>query len=132
MFVCIATTSARHVSSEKQVGTWNLKCQASCALDSLLLPNNVRYYDYSMHRFNFDEPIGHPRLFISLSCLPLNHMGSYAIALYGFGLIFYIHVPVIMLFYLCSCQDHYIIVNWNMELNLRNTCHHKGGMGPLG
>jgi hypothetical protein len=22
-----------------------------------------------------------------------------------------------------------IIFNWNMELNLRNTCHHKGGMG---
>jgi hypothetical protein len=44
----------------------------------------------------------------------------------------YVHVPIIMLFYLCSCQDHYIIVNWNMELNLRNTCHHKGGMGPLG
>jgi hypothetical protein len=21
-----------------------------------------------------------------------------------------------------------IIFNWNMELNLRNTCHHKGGM----
>jgi hypothetical protein len=60
-------------------------------------------------------------------------MGSYAIALHGFGLIFhYIHVPVILLFYLCSCQDHYIIVNWNMKLNLRNTCHHKGGMGPLG
>jgi hypothetical protein len=58
-------------------------------------------------------------------------MGSYAIALYGFGLILYIHVPVIILFYLYSCQDHYIIVNWNMELNLRNTCHHKGGMGPL-
>ena len=32
-----------HVSSEKQVGNWNLKCQASCALDSLLLPNNVLY-----------------------------------------------------------------------------------------
>jgi hypothetical protein len=60
-------------------------------------------------------------------------MGSYAIALHGFGLIFhYIHVPVILLFYLCSCQDHYIIVNWNMEFNLTNTCHHKGGMGPLG
>jgi hypothetical protein len=29
--------------SEKQVGTWNLKSQASCALDSLLLPNNVLY-----------------------------------------------------------------------------------------
>jgi hypothetical protein len=22
-----------------------------------------------------------------------------------------------------------IIFNWNMELKLRNTCHHKGGMG---
>jgi hypothetical protein len=22
-----------------------------------------------------------------------------------------------------------IIFNWNMDLNLRNTCHHKGGMG---
>jgi hypothetical protein len=22
-----------------------------------------------------------------------------------------------------------IIFKWNMELNLRNTCHHKGGMG---
>jgi hypothetical protein len=38
-------------------------------------------------------------------------MGSYAIALYGFGIIFhYIHVPIIMLFYLCSCQDHYIML----------------------
>jgi hypothetical protein len=22
-----------------------------------------------------------------------------------------------------------IIFNWNIELNLRNMCHHKGGMG---
>jgi hypothetical protein len=43
-----------HESSEKQVGTWNLKSQASCALDHLHLPNNVLYYHYSMHRFNFD------------------------------------------------------------------------------
>jgi hypothetical protein len=43
-----------HVSSERQVGTWNLKCETSCALDSLLLPNNILYYHYSMHRFNFD------------------------------------------------------------------------------
>ena len=46
-----------------------------------------------------------------LPCLPLNHLGSFAIALYGFGLIFhYIHVPIILLYYLCSCQDHYIIL----------------------
>jgi hypothetical protein len=60
-------------------------------------------------------------MFIHFTLFTLNHLGSYAIALYGFGLIFhYIHVPIIMLFYLCSCQDHYIF-NWNMELNLRNT-----------
>jgi hypothetical protein len=27
-----------HVSSEKQVGTWNLKCQTSCALDHFHYP----------------------------------------------------------------------------------------------
>jgi hypothetical protein len=26
----------------------NLKCQASCALDPLFLPNNILYYHYSM------------------------------------------------------------------------------------
>jgi hypothetical protein len=35
-------------------GNWNLKYQASCALDPLLLPNNVLYYHLFMHRFNFD------------------------------------------------------------------------------
>jgi hypothetical protein len=30
-------------SSEEQVGTWNLKSQASCALDHFYLPNNVLY-----------------------------------------------------------------------------------------
>jgi hypothetical protein len=29
----------------------------------------------------------------------------------------YVHVKIIIIF------------NWNIELNLRNTCHHKGGMG---
>jgi hypothetical protein len=39
--------------------------------------------------------------------LSLNHLGSFAIALHGFGIIFhYIHVRIILLFYLCSCQDH--------------------------
>jgi hypothetical protein len=62
-----------------------------------------------MHRFNFDGT-----QLVTLVCLsffpylPLNHLSSYAIALHGFGLIFhYIHVPTILLFYLCSCQDHY-------------------------
>jgi hypothetical protein len=38
-------------------GNWNLKCQTSCALDPLLLPNNILYY-------HFCYPIGHPSLFI--------------------------------------------------------------------
>jgi hypothetical protein len=49
-----------------------------------------------------------PRLVILSPCSSLNHLGSFAIALYGFGLILhYILVPIILLFYLCSCQDHY-------------------------
>jgi hypothetical protein len=44
-----------------------------------------------------------------LPCSSLNHLGSFPIALYGFGLIFhYIHVPIILLFYLCLFQDNYI------------------------
>jgi hypothetical protein len=34
-------------------------------------------------------------------------MGSFAIALHGFGIIFYyIHVPILLLFCLCSSQDN--------------------------
>jgi hypothetical protein len=39
--------------SEDHPGTWNLKSQASCALDHFL-PSKVLYYHLSMHRFNFD------------------------------------------------------------------------------
>jgi hypothetical protein len=66
---------------------------------------------------------------IFLPCSPLNYLDSFAIALYGFRfnitscscsnytvILFIIHVKI-------------IIFNWNVELNLRNMCHHKGGMG---
>jgi hypothetical protein len=39
-----------HVSSEKQVGTWILKCQASCALDHLLFPSHVLINYNDLHR----------------------------------------------------------------------------------
>jgi hypothetical protein len=75
------------------------------------------------------DPIGHPSLIIFIPCLALNYLGSFAIALYGFG----INIT------LCPCSNYSVILfifhvkiitfNWNMELNLRNTCHHKGGMG---
>jgi hypothetical protein len=43
-----------HEDLKNHPGYWNLKCQASCALDTLSLSNNVIYYHYSMHKFNFD------------------------------------------------------------------------------
>jgi hypothetical protein len=46
--------AVRSRESEDYPGNWNLKCQASCALDHFHLPNNVLYYHLSMHRFNFD------------------------------------------------------------------------------
>jgi hypothetical protein len=39
-----------HVSSEKQVGTWILKCQASCALDHFFLPTHVLINHNDLHR----------------------------------------------------------------------------------
>ena len=65
-------------------------------------------------------------MFIHFTLLSLNHLGSFAIALYGFGFI----ISMFQLFYYSIYVHVKIInVNWNMELNLRNTCHHKGGMG---
>jgi hypothetical protein len=39
-----------YVSSEEQVGTWNLKCQASCALDRFFLPTHVLINHNDLHR----------------------------------------------------------------------------------
>jgi surfactin synthase thioesterase subunit len=39
-----------HESSEKQVGTWNLKSQASCALDHFFLPTHVLINHNDLHR----------------------------------------------------------------------------------
>jgi hypothetical protein len=53
------------------------------------------------------DPIGHLDCLSLFTLLSLNYLGSYAIALHGFGIIFYyIHVTILLLFYLCSCQDH--------------------------
>jgi hypothetical protein len=37
-------------SPEEQVGTWNLKCQASCALDHFFLPTHVLINHNDLHR----------------------------------------------------------------------------------
>jgi hypothetical protein len=38
-----------HMSSEKQVGTWILKSQASCALDHFFLPTHVLINHNDLH-----------------------------------------------------------------------------------
>jgi hypothetical protein len=113
--------------------SWYLESQVSGKLCpwSLLLPNNDLYNHLFMHRFNFD---GTQKVaLVCLSCYLVYPWIIWVVLLLIYmvlGLILHcVHVPIILLFYLCSCQDHYIL-NWNMELNnLRNTCYHKGGMG---
>jgi hypothetical protein len=47
VLLCLAV---RHESSEEQVGIGNLKSQASCALDHLLLPSHVLINYNDLHR----------------------------------------------------------------------------------
>jgi hypothetical protein len=43
---------------------------------------------------------------------------------------YYFIISIFQLFcYSIYVHVKIINVNWNMELNLRNMCHHKGGMG---
>jgi hypothetical protein len=41
--------AVRSRESEEQVGTWNLKCQASCALDHFFLPSHVLINHNDLH-----------------------------------------------------------------------------------
>jgi hypothetical protein len=103
--------------------------KASCALDHFYYPIMFFIITYPYIGLILMGPIGHPSLVILLPCLPLNYLGSFAIALYGFGF----NIT------LCSCSNYNVILfivhvkiiifNWNIKLNLRNMCHHKGGMG---
>jgi hypothetical protein len=47
--------AVRSRESEDYPGTWDLKSNASCALDHFYLPNNVLYNHFILHRLNFDE-----------------------------------------------------------------------------
>jgi hypothetical protein len=49
MFVLLRLARG-HELSEKQVGTWNLKSQASCALDHFFLPTHVLINHNDLHR----------------------------------------------------------------------------------
>jgi hypothetical protein len=103
--------------------------KASYALDHFYYPIMFFIIIYSCICLILMGPNRSPKSSYLLPCSPLNYLGSFAIALYGFGF----NIT------LCSCSNYtvisfiihgkIIIFNWNMELNLRNTCHHKSGMG---
>ena len=73
------------MSSEEQVGTWNLKSQASCALDHFFLPSHVLSNHNDLRRLILMGPKGYPSLIIFIPCLPLNFWVVLASALCGFG-----------------------------------------------
>jgi hypothetical protein len=50
MFICIATTSSEVTNLEDHPSTWNLKSQASCALDHFFLPTHVLIDHNDLHR----------------------------------------------------------------------------------
>jgi hypothetical protein len=92
-----------HESSEKQVGTWNLKSQASCALDHIYYPIMFFNITHSCICLMLMGPNRYPSLLIFLPCLPLNHWVVMLLLYTVLGLIFhYIHVPIVLLCYLCS------------------------------
>jgi hypothetical protein len=45
-----------HQSSEKQVGTWNLRSEASYALDHFFLPSHVLINHNDLHRLILKRP----------------------------------------------------------------------------
>jgi hypothetical protein len=55
-----------HESCEKQVGTWNLKSQASCALDDLFLPSHVLINHNDLHRLILMGSNRLPQFWLSL------------------------------------------------------------------
>jgi hypothetical protein len=65
---------------------------------SLLLPNNVLYNHLPCIGLILMGPDRSPYIVYLFTLLSLNHLGSFAIALHGFGIIFhYIYVPIISL-----------------------------------
>jgi hypothetical protein len=121
--------AVRSRESKDQHGTWGSLVQCKLCPWSLFLPNNVPVNHCDMLRLIWWDLIGFPRLVYPTPCLPLNFWVVLLLLYLVLGLILhYDHVPIIMLFNYCSWQDY--CVNWNMELNLRNTCYHRGGMGP--
>jgi hypothetical protein len=70
-----------------------------------------------MHRFNFDGTQWVTLVCLSfIPCLPLDHLGSFAIALHGFGLIFhYIHVPIIfVILFMFMSRSLILIGTWSL------------------
>jgi hypothetical protein len=92
--------AVRSRESEDHPGTWNLKSQASCALDHFYYPIMFFIIIYSCIGSILMGPNRSPQSDYLLPCLPMNQLGSFAIALYGFG----INIT------LCPCSNYSVIL----------------------
>jgi hypothetical protein len=104
-----------HESSEDHSGTWNLKSQASYALDHFFLPTHVLINHNDLHRLIL---MGPNRLLVWLSLYLVYHWTFWVVlasALCGFGYedTLFMITLLLSVYYFCLWQDHY--VNWNME-----------------
>jgi hypothetical protein len=117
IFVCMATFSSEVTSHLKSKLVPGISCPMQVVPLITFYPIMFFIITYQCIGLILMDPIGHRRLIILFPCLPLNHFGSFAIALYSFGfnitlsscsnysvILFIVHVKI-------------IIFNWNIELN---------------
>jgi hypothetical protein len=78
--------AVRSREPEEQVGTWNLKSQASCALDHFFLPSHVLISHNDLHRLILMESNRLPQFDYLCTLIPLNFWVVLAIALCGLGM----------------------------------------------
>jgi hypothetical protein len=130
LFVCIAMSSSEVTSHRRPTwwSTWKFELQASCSLDHSYLPNNVSVNHCDMLRLIWWDLIGFPRFVYPTPYLPLNIWVVLLLLYLVFGNYCYIMIMFQLCWFLIIIHEK-IIINWNMELNLRYPCYHKGGIG---
>jgi hypothetical protein len=84
--------------SVDQLGTWDLKSKASCALDHFFLPNNVLINHCDMLRLILWDLIGFPSIVYPTPCKQKNYWVDLLLLYLVSRNYCYDHVPILMLF----------------------------------
>jgi L-asparagine transporter-like permease len=109
MFVCIATTSSEVTSHLKIILVPGISSPRQ-VLPLITFIYLIIFFIiiYSCIGLILMGPNRSPYSDFLLPCSPLNHWVVLLLLYIVLGLILhYVHVPIILLFYSCSCQDHY-------------------------